>query len=151
MESALGIRPLEEVLPPEEEDAALPAVAAEEAPLPIVAEDTSAATEALADIEKARANIETLIDLGGDSLTDLIALAKQSESPRAFEVVSGMMKTLLDANKEFVAVSTQKKYVKEELIRPKEDQAAATTNVTNNNLILSTADLLSLIKGELKD
>jgi hypothetical protein len=75
----------------------------------------------------------------------MISLAKQSESPRAFEVASTLMKTLLDANKDFVEISTKKKYAIEEKNGPKE---AAQTNVTNNNLILSTADLLKMLKGE---
>ena len=40
-------------------------------------------------------------------------------------------------------VSTKKKFAKEELNAPKE---AAQTNVTNNNLIVSTADLLKMLK-----
>jgi hypothetical protein len=59
------------------------------------------------------------------------------------------MKTLLDANKDFVEMSMKKKYAKEEILNPKEEQA--TTNVTNNNLILSTADLLAMIKGDKKE
>jgi len=55
------------------------------------------------------------------------------------------MKTMLDANKDYADISSKKKYAKEEVNGPKE---AAQTNVTNNNLILSTADLLKMMKGE---
>jgi hypothetical protein len=75
----------------------------------------------------------------------MMSLAKQSESPRAFEVASTLMKTLLDANKDFVEMSMKKKYAVDEVNGPKE---AAQTNVTNNNLIVSTADLLKMLKGE---
>jgi hypothetical protein len=98
------------------------------------------------DIELARSNIKNIIEQGDESLNELINLAKQSESPRAFEVVSSMMNTLLHANKDFVEMSMKKKYAKEEILNPKEEQAA--TNVTNNNLILSTTDLLKMLKGE---
>ena len=98
--------------------------------------------ENIKDIDFAKDNIKEIIERGDMSLTELIAIAKQSESPRAFEVVSTMMKTLLDANKEYVEMSTRKKYAKEE------SPAAAQTNVTNNNLILSTHDLLKMMKGE---
>jgi hypothetical protein len=50
------------------------------------------------------------------------------------------MKTLLEANKDFVEISTKKRYAKEE--------QAPQTQVTNNNLIVSTADLLKMIKGD---
>ena len=41
-------------------------------------------------------------------------------------------------------MSTKKKYAKEE----KNGASNTQQNVTNNNLILSTADLLKMIKGE---
>ena len=101
------------------------------------------ADENLADIELAKKNIENIINLGDESVREMVEIAKQSESPRAFEVVSTLMKTLLDANKDFVEMSTKKRYAKEE-----DPSADKSTNVTNNNLIVSTADLLKMIKGE---
>jgi hypothetical protein len=98
------------------------------------------AEENLKDIELAKANIENIINLGDDSVKEMVEIAKQSESPRAFEVVSTLMKTLLDANKDYVEMSTKKRYAKEE--------ESPSTNVTNNNLIVSTADLLKMIKGD---
>lgn len=133
---ALGLRPLSEI----EEDEVVHTV-------PTVVEETSVTVpttlddEVVNDIEVAKANIEDLIDKGGKSLDALLSLANQSESPRAFEVVSTMMKTLIDANKEFVAMSEKKKYAKE-------DHPAAQTNITNNNLILSTTDILKMLKGD---
>jgi hypothetical protein len=84
-----------------------------------------------------------IINLGDDAVKEMTEIAKQSESPRAFEVVSTLMKTLLDANKDYVEMSTKKRYAKEE-----DPSADKSTNVTNNNLIVSTADLLKMIKGE---
>ena len=98
------------------------------------------AAENLKDIELAKANIENIINLGDDAVREMTEIAKQSESPRAFEVVSTLMKTLLDANKDYVEMSTKKRYAKEE--------ESPSTNVTNNNLIVSTADLLKMIKGD---
>jgi hypothetical protein len=97
------------------------------------------AEENLKDIELAKANIENIISLGDDSVKEMVEIAKQSESPRAFEVVSTLMKTLLDANKDYVEMSTKKRYAKEEANPAKNE-------VTNNNLIVSTADLLKMIK-----
>ena len=108
--------------------------------LPLQKSETN--DENIKDIDFAKDNIKHIIESGDVSLTELIAIAKQSESPRAFEVVSTMMKTLIDANKEYVEMSTRKKYAQED------GPAATQNNVTNNNLILSTADLLKMIKGE---
>ena len=99
------------------------------------------ANENLKDIELAKANIENIINLGDDAVREMTEIAKQSESPRAFEVVSTLMKTLLDANKDYVEMSTKKRYAKEE-------DVSNQTQVTNNNLIVSTSDLLKMIKGD---
>lgn len=97
--------------------------------------------ENLNDIELARQNVQNIIEMGDDAVREMVEIAKQSESPRAFEVVSTLMKTLLDANKDFVDLSTKKKYAQE-------DKPQNETNVTNNNLIVSTADLLKMLKDD---
>jgi hypothetical protein len=143
---ALGLRPLDEVIPKNEEkdiSEMLPMVQGSDN-LPEVKDTVG--EEHLQDIEKARENIEEIIEHGKDSLATLVDLAKQSQSARAFEVVSTMMKTMLDANKEFVDMSTKRKYAKED--HGSAGTPGNTTNVTNNNLILSTTDLLKMIKGE---
>ena len=142
----LGMRPLEEAK--EEMSAQLPANSfdADDVQLPaekvenLPASLNTEAAENIKDIELAKRNIENIISLGDDSVKEMVEIAKQSESPRAFEVVSTLMKTLLEANKDFVEMSTKKRYAKEE--------HKTETNVTNNNLIVSTADLLKMIKGE---
>jgi len=136
----LGLRPLEEI----RKENSVEVLEAEEVMHEITPINPDE-DETIKDIEQARANIKNIIEQGDDSLKEMIELAKQSESARAFEVASGLMKTLLDANKDFVDMSMKKKYAKDELNGPKE---AAQSNVTNNNLIVSTADLLKMMKGE---
>lgn len=136
LSSALGIRPLSEVNNDEEQN--LPAEFEETLPPAVVSEDD----ENVQDLETARQNIKNIIETGEDALTEILSVAKQSNSARAYEVVSTLMKTMLDANKDFVDISTKKKFAKEEIAAPRQEQ-----NVTNNNLIISTADLLKMIKG----
>lgn len=135
--NALGLRPLEEIREDEIEN--LPEII-EYDNLPVV--PNSVNDENLADIELARSNIKSIVQKGNESLDELLSLAKQSESARAFEVVSTMMNTLLAANKSFVEMSDKKKYAKED------NSTTQQTNVTNNNLILTTADLLKMMKGD---
>ena len=99
--------------------------------------------EMLNDLNLTKRNIEDLIKKGNTSLDELIKVAEQSESPRAYEVVSTIMKTLLDANKDYIDISTKKKYEKEE---QGQTNAKGDTHVTNNNLYISTADLLQQLK-----
>lgn len=143
---ALGLRPLAEIQMEEDQEERPTIIIPEmEGTENLPAVLNTAGDENLEDIELARENIKDILEKGTDSLETLVMLAKQSESARAFEVVSTMMKTLLDANKEFVDMSTKRRYAKEDSgsVDPKN-----TTNVTNNNLILSTTDLLKMIKGE---
>lgn len=139
---SMGLAPIDkdqELQPVEDITEQLPVVQESNLPATNVASER-AAEENLKDIELAKRNIENIINLGDDSVKEMVEIAKQSESPRAFEVVSTLMKTLLDANKDYVEMSTKKRYAKEE--------KQAETQVTNNNLIVSTADLLKMIKGE---
>lgn len=145
--SVLGLKPLSEVLSGDEDTSNNELISVTDMFNDIVPIDPAELeeNETVKDIGLAKKNIENIIKQGDDSLTEIISIAKQSQSPRAFEVVSALMKTLLDANKDFVDMSMKKKYAIDELNAPKE---AAQTNVTNNNLIVSTADLLKMLKGD---
>jgi rubrerythrin len=145
IDKALGLRHIEETTSEmaEETYETLPDIVVEgniTSIVPINVEED----ETFRDIERARSNIENIISQGGSSLTEMVNLAKQSENPKAFEVAAILMKTMLEANKDFVEMSMKKKYHREELEGPK--QEVSQTNVTNNNLILSTSELLKLIK-----
>jgi hypothetical protein len=149
--SALGIRPMAEIeneQPEEVDKLDNPIVEVEEPNPPVLIDNFEAQEENLKDLETARQNIQGVMQTGEEAMREMLEIAKQSEHPRAFEVVSTLMKTVLDANKDFADMSTKKRFVKEEINGPKE---AAQTNVTNNNLIVSTADLLKMLKGDKED
>jgi len=146
--SALGIRPLSEIeqeIPEENDKLDNPIVEVEESSPPALIDNFETQEENLRDLETVRQNIQGVMETGEEAMREMLEIAKQSEHPRAFEVVSTLMKTVLDANKDFADISSKKRFVKEEINGPKE---AAQTNVTNNNLIVSTADLLKMIKGD---
>ena len=139
----LGLKPLSEVLNNDVQEGEiidmLPTTTVNAPTMPMVVTQD----EVINDIEKAQQNISDLVETGKDALDELISIAKQSQSPRAFEVVSTLVKTLVDANKEVVGMSEKKKFAKDE-----QPAQQSTTNVTNNNLILSTSDLLRMMKGD---
>ena len=92
------------------------------------------------DYDYARKNLYDVIEKGTAALEDIIDIAKQSESPRAFEVVTNLIKTMVDANKDLLELQKKNKDIM------KSDDATQ-NNVTNNNLILTTGDLLKMIKN----
>jgi hypothetical protein len=142
---AMGMKPIAEI---EKENTEI--VEAESTEIEVVGDskDNDIYGDALEDLEFVRGNIHGILKHGNASLEDMIDLARQSESPRAFEVAATLMKTLLDANKEFVDVSTKKKDFR--LDREKPDSGNSGPRTVNQNLFLSTKDLLKMIseKGE---
>jgi len=92
------------------------------------------------DYDYARTNFYNIIETGTEALEQMLDVAKASEHPRAYEVVSTIMKTLVDANKDLVSMSS-KKQESEEQNNPSEK------SVSNNNLFVgSTAELQQLLK-----
>jgi hypothetical protein len=89
------------------------------------------------DYDYARENLYNLVENGNVALEDLIELAKQSEHPRAYEVVGQMIKTLGDTTSQLTTL--HEKQMKLNVSKPEQ--------VTNNNLFVGSAtDLLDLIK-----
>ena len=98
------------------------------------------------DYDTARNNLYNLLNQGKDALFHALEIAKQSEHPRAFEVVGNLMKQLADTNEQLLALSERK----QKLDTPKTQEGGAPTKqVTNNNAIFvgSTSELSKLIKN----
>jgi len=92
------------------------------------------------DYEYARRNLYDVIEKGNNALEDIMDVAKQSESPRAYEVVTNLIKTMVDANKDLLTLAKTRK----ELEKYQEPEQK---NITNNNLFVgSSAELLKMIK-----
>jgi predicted house-cleaning noncanonical NTP pyrophosphatase (MazG superfamily) len=94
------------------------------------------------DYDKSRSNLHDLLAKGHEALTHALDVAKQSEHPRAFEVVGNLMKQLADVNQQLLDIHQQK----QKLDAPKAGEKA---KVTNNNAIFvgSTAELTKMIKN----
>ena len=93
------------------------------------------------DYEYARGNLRNIIDNGGNVLQNLINIAQVSEHPRAFEVVSQLMKTMIDANKDLISLQKQVKDIKED-----KSKQPARQNVTNAMFVGNTKDLQKMLK-----
>jgi hypothetical protein len=110
--------------------------------LPVVVEEE---TDAERDFELARKNLQDLAKKGGNALDELILLAKNSEQPRAFEVVSTLIKALADTNKDLLDIRKKKIDIDKARGIVKTDESGKT--ITNNNLFVgSTAELQKFLK-----
>jgi MFS superfamily sulfate permease-like transporter len=98
------------------------------------------------DFTIARSNIHNIIDTGSEALDKLMQIADQSQQARAYEVVAILMKNLLDANKDLLAIQKS--------IREISDIEKPTNNTTvnhNNLFVGSTAELQKVIQDMRKN
>lgn len=98
----------------------------------------SDAPEVDRDFEWTRENIMMAINTGQNSLEELFELAKQSQQPRAFEVISHLIKTITDANKDLMELHRKKISMDPEAQNPK--------TVNQNLFVGSTKELMDIIK-----
>jgi len=95
------------------------------------------------DYEYSRDTYYELIEKGRESLDLMIEVARESEHPRAFEVLSNMIKGIADVNDKLMDLNKKQKELQ------KEDKPAETT--TNNNLFVgSTTELQRMLMGDEK-
>ena len=91
------------------------------------------------DFDYARENLMDVIEKGQEALFDLMDVARQSQHPRAYEVLSTMMNTLVSANKDLLDLQGKKKKLMES------DPNANSQQVTNNLFVGSTAELQKML------
>jgi hypothetical protein len=98
------------------------------------------------DYRLARKTFRQLINKGNDAIEGISDLAKESESPRAYEVMATLMKTVADTTKDLYALQKMTKDLKaEDKARPQEEQRI---NVEKAVFVGSTAELLRQVKNE---
>lgn len=107
----------------------------------LVSKDYDSEDDLIDDYQFARENLKNLINNANRALDDLSAIAQLSESPRAYEVLSTLMKTMVDANKDLLELQKKMKSLRNESV-----SAANPNSITNNSLFVgSTAELQKLI------
>ena len=100
--------------------------------------DVEIATKDLTnEYEFSQEQYHTLIDKGNDALDELLAVAKESENPRAFEVVTQLLSGLTNTTKELLQLQKTKKEIEKETKDP--------STVNNSLFIGSTAELQELL------
>lgn len=120
LDDAMGVRPLSEV---------------EETTELVVFDKT---TGTIDDVDYVRENMHGIIAHGGDAMRELLAIAKQTDSPAAFTALATMFKTMVDANKTYLDVAVKK----DELLNTDGNGGGNGPATVNNNVILSTDDFL---------
>ena len=94
------------------------------------------------DYEYSRETYYELVEKGKQSLELMIEVAREREHPRAFEVLSGMIKNISDVNDRLMDLNKKKKDI------DKKEEIKKIANTTNNLFVGSTADLQKILKNE---
>lgn len=115
--------------------------------LPAVQEPTKFGTPARLeqdldqDYEESRKTIKELVNKGNQAIDHLLAIASESEHPRAFEVVATLIKNTADANEKLMTMQKAVRDMKN--IKQKSD-----VTVDKAIFIGSTSELSKLIKAQ---
>lgn len=96
------------------------------------------------DYEYSRETYYDLIEKGRESLELMIEVARESEHPRAFEVLSGMIKGIADVNDKLMDLNKKQK----ELAKLDDKPNDANTTTNNNLFVGSTTDLQRMLLGD---
>jgi hypothetical protein len=99
------------------------------------------------DYEMSRGNLHSLLYQGQDALMHALEVAKQSEHPRAFEVVGNLIKQMADINHQLIDLSNKR----QKLTDAKQSESG--TTITNNTayFVGSTAELNKMLSDMNKE
>ncbi|MCK9369361.1 hypothetical protein M0R04_05430 [Candidatus Dojkabacteria bacterium] len=98
------------------------------------------------DVSFARGNIKNLLKKGNQAMDQLLIVAKETQSPRAFEVVATLMKNMSELNKDLIDLQKKKRD-----LSPKEYKQQ---NINVDKAVVftgSTTELIKLIKQAKED
>ena len=100
-------------------------------------------TDLMKDYEESRNQLKEIVAKGAGAIDDILAIARESEHPRAFEVAATMIKTVADANEKLLAMQKQMKEIT--------GAKAQNLNVGKAAIFVgSTSELSKMIKNEIK-
>jgi hypothetical protein len=94
------------------------------------------------DVEYSREKIKNLIDQSSEAIEQLMALASESEHPRAFEVLSNMIKDTSQMTQDLVKLQK----IRKDITQEKEKSKGDTTN--NSIFVGSTTELQRFLRGD---
>lgn len=108
----------------------------------VIDQDSSKLDQVELELEEVKSNLMSLADVGRTAIDKLIVLADQSQHPKVYEALATLIKSVNESNREAGTILREKR----DLIAQRNQGQPADTNVTNNNLYLTTSDAINLLK-----
>ena len=101
-----------------------------------------------ADSDYIRSNLYSITQRGKEALDYAVELAKQSDSPKAFEAVAALLKNLSDVHLQMLDV-----HEKRQKLRGKKIQEEAPQKIVNNSIVFSgsTSELNKMLQQMKKE
>ena len=91
--------------------------------------------------QQTKDNLQDLIDQGKEAMEEILNIAKAGQHPRAFDVYGTLLKNVVDANKELLAVQKQMRTMDGK-------QKEGDTKIDKAIFVGSTAELNKLLKSK---
>jgi hypothetical protein len=95
------------------------------------------------DYDYSRETYYDLIEKGREGLEDMIHVARESEHPRAYEVLAGMLKNIADINDKLMDLNKKHK----DITQPSKE-VKQVEHQQNNIFVGSTAELQKMLQKE---
>ena len=109
--------------------------------IPVVPRPKETLEDMDADYKYQRENFYNLIERGSDAIEGILDLARESEHPRAFEVLGQLIKNNAEIGEKILKLHKSKK-------EQDKDDTPALTGTNNNVFIGSTAELQKMLRDE---
>ena len=93
------------------------------------------------DYDYSRDTLYELIEKGKDALENMIEVARESEHPRAYEVLSGLIKNVADVNDKLQDLNKKQKQLNDE-------EKPQVENQQNNYYLGSTSDIQKMLRED---
>ena len=120
------------------------------APVPVIIQNKESNTmesDLDDDYNAARKNLKELVSKGNVAIEQLMAIATDTEHPRAFEVVATLIKNTAEANEKLLMIQRETRNMK----GLNNKSASSSVNVDKAIFVGSTSELSKLIKGKRDD
>jgi hypothetical protein len=124
LDDALGLSSVPAIYDDEKEN--LPAVVSEQA------DD---------DVDAARTGLYDALSLSQQAVQDMLAIAQQSQHPKAYEILNSSIKTMAD-----ISMGLAELQLKKQRLNKGSGQPTGDGNVTNNLFVGSTAELQQMLE-----
>lgn len=94
------------------------------------------------DVDQARTGLYDALSLSQQAVQDMLAIAQQSQHPKAYEILNASIKTMAD-----ISMGLADLQLKKQRLNKGVQQAPSEGNITNNLFVGSTAELQQMIEN----